>query len=120
MVNERQKGDPFPTTETKNILKDIRIVIPDIHPTILDFGRYLGAHLPPHITAEYFINYTLELIKNLEKGLNTSGRPLNHVLTEQEKVVYISIREELPKIISAIFPEKFGAEVQEALKAYHE
>lgn len=120
MVNERQKGDPFPTTETKNILKDIRIVIPDIHPTIRDFCKYLGAHLPSHITAEYFVNYTMGAIKNLENGLDPTGSPLDHALTEHERVVYVALRIELHKIILAIFPKKFGAEVEEALKDYHE
>ncbi len=119
MVKERQKGDPFPTTETKHILKDIRIVLPDIHPTILDFGRYLGAHLPSYITAEEFVSDALELIKNFEKGLNTSGKTRNHVLLEQDQVV-VNLRKELPRIITAIFPKKFGAEVNEALKKYHD
>ena len=115
MIKERQKGDPFPTTETKHILKDISKVLPDIHPSILDFGRYLGAHLPPHITAEDFVRDALELIKNFEKGPNTNGKTRNHAPLEQEQVV-VDLRKELPRIINAIFPKKFGAEVEEALE----
>lgn len=120
MVQERKKGDPFPTTETRNILKDVRIVLKDIHPTILEFCRYLGEHLPSHITAEEFVTYTMGAIRNLEEGKDPSGAPLDHVLTEQERVVYVALHIEMHRIVAAIFPKKFGAEVEEALKQYHD
>lgn len=106
----------FPTIETKYNLKHLENLIPGIHPTIAEFGRYLGESLPAKVTAMDFILYVITAIQNLEKGLDHSGKPLDHILTKQEKMIYIILRNEIPEIINVIFPKKFGAEVQEALE----
>jgi hypothetical protein len=113
----RKYRNAIPRDEVNLKLNELEKHMPNPDPTVCKFGRYLATRVKSELVIpEGFVMGCEIVLLDLSTGVDLFRRTrITSELVGQPPMVYEMLRNSIPHIAEAIFPEDFATAVKEAI-----